>query len=521
MGFSPGSTSSPSQLVTLERAIDNWTVLRQVASVSFDHGSLPESAMPWKRYLLYLVIIVVCVGGTIGAVYFNEQREESYADGEPSGSPGTPQQIPAAKTAWKDSAENQQEANEGFSVVSTEKSLMKLAGKSVGTDWPRFNGANHDNISGESGLLQEWPSEGPKLLWIAKGLGAGYSGVSVVKGVVYTLSNKGPGECMLALDAGTGEKIWCAAFGPATNPSVGPGPRATPTIDGEFAYGLGADGLLVSVSLTDGKIQWRKNILQEFKGNNIAWGICESVLIDGEKLICTPGGKEGTLVALDKRTGEKIWSCVVPEKDAAGYASALVAEIAGVRQCVQFASRGTFGVSSEGEFLWRNDSAANGTANCSSPLVSGDFVFSASGYGQGGALVKLAPKEGGIDATLVYHTDDMKSHHGDMVVKDGLLFGSSDPGILACLDLVSGKVKWQNRSVGKGSVTCADGMLILRSEKGPIALVKAQGSKYEELGRFDQPERSTQDAWTHPVVAADGRLFLRDQDILLCYDLKR
>lgn len=475
--------------------------------------------MPWKRYLVYFVVIVTTVGSVVG--YVSSQKFGQEAVYQSPGSSGTTQLIPSAKVPWSDSAENQREANEGFSVVTSEKALSKLAGQSVGADWPRFNGAKQDNISAETGLLQEWPNAGPKLLWTAKGLGAGYSGISVVKGVVYTLTNKAAGECMVALDAGTGEKLWCTAYGPATTPSVGPGPRSSPTIDGEFAYGLGADGLLVAINLSDGKVQWRKNILKEFSGNNITWGICESVLIDGDKLICTPGGAKGTLVALNKKTGEEIWNCVTPQKEPAGYASAVLADLAGIRQYVQFTASGTVGVSTEGKFLWRNDSASNGTANCSSPLVSGDFVFSASNYGTGGALVKLSPKDGGIEATLVYHTNDMKSHHGDMVVKDGFIFGSNDPGILTCLDLETGKVKWQNRSVGKGSVTCADGMLILRGENGSVALVKAQGNKYEELGRFDQPERSSQQAWTHPVVAADGRLFLRDQDILQCYDVKR
>jgi len=478
--------------------------------------------MPWKRYLVYFAFITVIVGSVLTFTYMQELWKEQESVYEaPSGPPGTRQNIPPAKVPWKDSPENQAEANEGFTVAGLNEGAVKLAGENVGNDWPRFNGAKQDNISSETGLLQEWPSEGPKLLWTAKGLGAGYSGLSVVKGTVYTLTNKAAGECMLALDVGTGEKIWCTAFGPATNPSVGPGPRSTPTIDGETAYGLGADGLLVAIEIASGKVKWKKNILEEFAGTNPTWGICESVLIDGEKLICTPGGTKGTLVALNKESGETIWACVTPEKEQAGYASAVVAEIAGVRQYVQFTSRGTIGVSTDGKYLWRNNSSANGSANCSSPLISGDYVFTASNYGTGGALVKLTPKDGGIDAALVYHTKDMKSHHGDMVIKEGLIFGTDDPGILTCLDLETGKKKWQNRSVGKGSVTSADGMLILRSEKGSLALFKSQGNKYEELGRFDQPERSDRDAWTHPVIAADGRLFLRDQDILQCFDLKR
>jgi outer membrane protein assembly factor BamB len=283
---------------------------------------------------------------------------------------------------------------------------------------------------------------------------------------------------------------------------------------------MGGNGDLACLDAATGKVRWRKNIMDEFGGSNPGWGTCESVLIDGDKVICTPGGDKATIVALDRESGDVVWKSQVPEKDRAGYASAVISEAVGIRQYVQFTARGTIGVRADnGEFLWRNDDAANGTANCSSPQVAGNFVFSASDYGKGGGLVKLAGSDPNVTAELVYHTDDMKSHHGDMVVVDGLLYGSSGPGLLTCLELETGKKKWHNRSVGKGSVTFADGAIYLRSEQGPVALVEANGEKYRELGKFDQPERSDSSAWSHPVVAA-GRLFLRDQDVLLCYDVK-
>lgn len=469
--------------------------------------------MSFVRYGIYAIVIAVTVGTAL--YYVAEQdRVETYQ----SGAAADQFLFPAD---WKESPEILELANANFSTKTHQYELRSTAGRSLGADWPQFNGPRRDNHSAESGLLRHWPKAGPPLLWTALGLGDGYSGISVARGVAYTLTNKGGSECLLALDVGTGKKLWCTPFGPATQPSVGPGPRSTPTIDGTTAYGLGADGLLVAVEIDSGKILWRRNILNDFAAHPLTWGICESVLIDGDKLICTPGGTKGTLVALDKHTGETIWAALTPQKEPAGYASPLVAEIAGVRQYIQLTSAATIGIASaDGKFLWRETSSANSTANCSSPLVSGDFIFSASGYGQGGALIRLSGNEGQLNASLGYHTKKMKCHHGDMVIHEGFVYGCDDPGVLTCLELETGKVKWQNRSVGKGSLTWADGCLYLRSEKGTVALIKASGEKYEELGRLEQPDRSPRDAWTHPVVAGDGRLFLRDQDALLCYDVK-
>jgi outer membrane protein assembly factor BamB len=260
--------------------------------------------------------------------------------------------------------------------------------------------------------------------------------------------------------------------------------------------------------------------MKEFGGDIPGWGVCESVLLDQNRLICTPGGSKATLVALNPENGEVIWKGLVPQKDRAGYASPAVAEVGGLRQYVQFTNSGTVGLRADsGDFLWRDDSASNGTANCSSPLVAGDFVFTSSNYGTGGSLVKLVANPSGVKAERVYHTQRMSVHHGDMVIVNGLVFGASDPGILTCLDLATGKVKWASRAAGKGSITYADGRLYLRTEQGTMILVEATGDVYHELGRFEQPNRAASSAWAHPVVAA-GRLFLRDQDLLVCYDLK-
>jgi outer membrane protein assembly factor BamB len=323
------------------------------------------------------------------------------------------------------------------------------------------------------------------------------------------------------MEVNTGEPKWKTDIGPIRRDGAGDGPRCTPTIDGDKVYALGAQGALVCLELKTGRGIWQKNILREYDASNIGWGISESVLIDGEKLICTPGGRNATVVALNKRTGETIWKSAVPGNPAAAYASPIVVEAAGVRQYVNFTHSAIVGVrASDGEFLWQDNGSANGTANCSTALAFDNYVFSASGYGTGGALVELSPSGDGVTARRVYKTNDMKNHHGGMVHLDGYIYGSNDPGLLVCMEAKTGKVVWQDRSVGKGSLTYADGHLYLRSENGPMALVEATPQGYREKGRFDQPQRSNHSSWAHPVVA-QGKLFLRDMDVLLAYDVRK
>ena len=369
-------------------------------------------------------------------------------------------------------------------------------------------------------MLSNWPPSGPPLLWTARGLGEGYSTVSVAHGRIYTMGNVGNREVIHALDLKTGQSVWSVPHAAASRLSAGNGPRSTPTIDGNRLYALGGNGDLTCVDVSEGRGLWRKNILQEFQASNITWGISESVLIDGLRLICTPGGRGATFVALNKNTGELIWRSRVPGDHKASYASMIAIEVGGVRQYVGFTSQSLVGVrADDGTPLWGDKSSANGTAICPTPIFFRDHVFSASGYGTGGTLLQLQASRGRVSARSVFSTKDMKNHHGGMVVIDGYLYGSNDPGILTCLDLRSGKVAWQDRSVGKGSIVYADGHIYLRSENGPVALAEATSSGYREKGRFEQPDRSGAHSWPHPVVA-DGKLFLRDQDILLCYDIR-
>ena len=386
--------------------------------------------------------------------------------------------------------------------------------------WPAFLGPDGQNRSADTGLLKEWPSNGPRLLWTARNLGEGYSSVCVVEGKVFTMGTRQGSEVVLALDLENGQELWSARNGSVFNENMGNGPRGTPTYDQGQLYCLGAAGDLSCVNAANGQVKWQQNILQRYGANNIVWGISESPLVDGDKVIVTPGGAGATMVALNKENGNPLWRAGVPGNPQAGYATAIVAEIAGTRQYINFCHGGLFGVDARsGQPLWGDNNASNNTANCSSALLIGtNAIFYASGYGTGGALLQFAGRQ--ARPTLTYKTEKMKNHHGGMVELDGFIYGANE-NILTCLNAQTGMVGWQDRvnGQGKGAITYADGHLYFRSENGPMFLIEATPRQFTLKGQFDQPERSNRQAWARPVVAA-GKLFLRDQDLLLCYDLK-
>jgi len=385
--------------------------------------------------------------------------------------------------------------------------------------WSQFLGPNRENRSPETGLRKSWPQNGPPLLWTARNLGEGYSAVSVAEGKVFTMGTREGQEITLAFDLKTGQELWATRNGTIFNNNQGNGPRSTPTYDAGRLYCLGADGDLGCYAANSGQAVWQKNILQEYNASNIVWGISESPLIDGEKVICTPGGTGATMVALNKANGDMIWWTAVPGNPKAGYASAIIAELNGTRQYVNFCHSGLLGVdAATGQPLWGDDNAANDTANCSAAIVVGDNgIFYASGYGTGGALLEFSGSRS--KPRLAYKTEKMKNHHGGMVQVGDHIYGANEQ-ILTCLNSKTGTVAWQDRvnGNGKGAITYADGQLYFRSENGPMYLLDADPQEARIRGEFEQPERSNQRAWARPVVA-DGKLFLRDQDILLCYDL--
>jgi outer membrane protein assembly factor BamB len=388
-------------------------------------------------------------------------------------------------------------------------------------DWPQFRGPNRDGLSRETGLLKQWPATGPKAAWKASGLGGGYGAVSVAGGRVYGMGHRGPEESVWCLDAASGNLVWATPIAQANRrgKGYGDGTRCTPTVDGANIYVLGDSGDAACLETATGRLKWKKDLVTDFGGGVPHWGYSESPLVDGNKVIYTPGGAQNTLVALDKATGNVIWRSQLSQGNGAQYCSPIVATVGGVRQYITFLQGGLAGFSAQdGRFLWGYTNPANGTANISSPVFREPYVFAATAYNTGGGLAKLTAANGAVSAQEVYFTRRMQNHHGGMVLVGDYLYGF-DNANLTCLDFMTGEVKWSDRSVGKGSVVFADGMIYARSERGPVALVEATPTAYTERGRFDQPERSAKNAWAHPVVA-NGRLYLRDQDNLFVYEVK-
>jgi outer membrane protein assembly factor BamB len=467
-------------------------------------------------------------------------------------------------------------------------------------DWPQWQGPDRNAISKETGLLQEWPKEGPPLAWRIKGLGSGYSAPSIAAGRLFGMSNRGDDEVVWALSEKDGKELWVTRLGPALTtgmPQGKEGAGCTPTVDGDHLYVLGRGGDLSCLQVGDGKIIWHRNLVTDLGGQIPTWKFNESPLIDGDKLICTPGGEEALLVALDKWTGKIIWkskmsnssdgggraegatgrerggrsdrgaarqpSGLIANRDRAerqeargapaerpqrfgrgrggfgrggfansqaAYASAIAIDFEGQRQYVQLTAKALVGVAaSDGKFLWRYDKPANRMGvNCSTPIYHDGRVFAASAYGAGGGLVKLSKDgNGGVKAEEVWSSRDMENHHGGVVLVDGCLYGANGGnggGYLVCLDFQTGKVLWNERDpdkrrVRKGSVVVADGRIYYRTEEGTMLLIEPNRKEYIERGRFEQPDRTRQLAWTHPVIA-NGKLYVRDQEALFCYDEK-
>jgi outer membrane protein assembly factor BamB len=395
--------------------------------------------------------------------------------------------------------------------------------KAAPGDWPGWRGADRTGVSAETGLLKKWPEGGPKLLWKATGLGGGYPTPSVAGGRVFLMGLQDKEEFVMALDVKEGKKLWSTKVG-AVGENRGPqypGPRSTPTIDGDLLYVLGSDGDLVCAETATGKVRWRRHLRKEFEGRAGLWAYAESPLIDGDVLVCTPGGPSATLLALNKKSGAVLWKCAGPDYNVAGFASVIVAEAAGVKQYVQFLGPGVVGVAAkDGKLLWwYRDNV--GSISAATPIFHDGCIFaSASGMGGAGgdALLRLTPSDKGVDAKQVYLVRGITNHHGGVIRVGEYLYGTGGNG-LVCLEFETGKVVWKDRSIGQGSLVVADGHVYLRGVNGQVALVEATPAGYKERGRFRQPNRSRFPTFAHPVVAG-GRLYLRDEDVLLCYDVK-
>jgi len=420
----------------------------------------------------------------------------------------------------------------GKAVLALAMVLLTSAATAAVPDWPHFRGPNCDGKSTETGLLQQWPEEGPELLWKLQSLGRGYSSVSIADGTIFTMGDReidsGESQFVIAFDLVTQKELWCTRVGPPHN---GGGPRCTPTIDDGLVYAVGSSGDLLCMAADTGDVCWSKSFADDFGGKMMSvWKYSESPLIDGDKLVCTPGGKEAAIVALNKKTGDLIWKCAIPDignrgKDGAGYSSMVAADIEGLRQYIQILGRGAVGVDAEtGKYLWGYNRVANGVANIPTPIVRGNLVFVTTSYKTGCALLKLTRQGDGMDVEEVYFLSprEFENHHGGVVLVGDHLYGGDgqNNGRPVCLELLSGRIAWKQERApdgGSAAVLYADGHLIFRYDKGTVVLIEATPDEFKVKAQF-KPPKGGGPAWPHPVIH-DGKLYLRHDNLLMCYQI--
>ena len=387
----------------------------------------------------------------------------------------------------------------------------------LGADWPQWRGPERTGLSKESGLMKQWPASGPPRVWLITNLGAGYGSVAIQGDRIFVQSLIGRQSTVASLNLADGKMIWSKALGPTSGNDRGPGPRGTPTVDGERLYVLTESGDLACLKVQDGSLLWQRNILKDFGGRNIPWLISESPLVEGDKVIVTPGGRNAGVVALDKMSGKTTWTSQ-ELSDEAGYASVIAADVQGVRTLMTLTSAAGVGMrASDGKLLWSYPRVANRTANITTPVFHDNKVFYSSNYGTGGALLGLTAQAGAVTAQEIYFTRELQNHHGGIVFVNGYLYGFNN-SILTCLEFASGKMMWRDRSVGKGSLAYADGNLYIVSEDYVVGLAEATPSGYKEKGRFEIADQGLP-SWAHPVVSGGG-LYIRNQSTLASYDIR-
>lgn len=458
--------------------------------------------------ILAILGAVVVIGGSVGGFLFFKSKGGGPADAGPS-----------TASSQNDQAEFESEGGDNMRLSGPAPSGAGAAasGGAFPTEhsWPQWRGPNRDGISREKGLATQWPEGGPPLLWKAAGCGKGFSSVAVANGRVYTMGDGSGASTVHCFDEMTGDKVWSSQRLGRTGGNYA-GTKSTPTVDGGQVYALGQFGDLVCLNATDGSDVWRKNLVSDFSGKFSQWNYAESPLIDGEKLVVSPGGRAGLMLALNKSSGSPIWR-TGEWREEVQYVSSIVSNLGGRKNYIQLTQKTLAGVDAEtGRILWRAP-RSGATAVIPTPVVYNDIVFVTSGYNVGCNAFRV----GGSGARQIYANRDLVNHHGGVVLVDKYVYGHSDRGGWKCMDVTTGDVLWADNGVRKGSVVFADGHLYCRSEESPglVALVEATPEGYREKGRFRQPDRSRDKSWAHPVVV-NGKLFLRDQDVLLCFDVR-
>lgn len=401
-----------------------------------------------------------------------------------------------------------------------------FAATAPGFDWPQWRGPARDDLSKETGLLKQWPAGGPKKLWSFDKAGQGYSGFAVASGALFTMGTRDGSEVLLCLSATKGHEVWAAKLGSVLGNKWGDGPRGTPAVEGDRVYALGGDGAIVCVGIKDGKEVWRRS-MKDLGGKTPGWGYTESLLVDGKLVLCTPGGPQGTMAALDKATGKLVWQ-TRELTHGAHYSSIVPATIHGTPTYVQRTAETVFGVAAkDGKVLWQQAYPGK-TAVIPTPLVKGNQIYVTAGYGVGCMSFTIEK-----DNTVKMLYDEtastekvMKNHHGGVILLGNEVYGYSDGLGWVCQDFKTGAKIWAERSaLGKGAISYADGHFYCLDEgSGALALIEASPKGWKEVSRFKLDPQTTIRSpqgriWTHPVIA-NGILYLRDQDLIHAYAVK-
>lgn len=388
-------------------------------------------------------------------------------------------------------------------------------------DWPQWRGPHRDGASGDTGLLKAWPEGGPSRVWMFSACGEGYGGPAVVGDRLYINGTRDDKEVLLALDVATGQEQWMAPIGDIYEEGHGNGPRSTPAVDGELVFTIGGRGNIVCVR-TSGEVVWTKSLEDDLGGGIPHWGFCESPLVYKNTVLCTPGGKDGAIVALDKATGDVVWRST-DVTSPCHYASIVIMNHAGHDEAVQLMPDQLVGVDpATGKLQW-SVPWVKPVAAIPTPLVHDQLVLASSGYGAGCMVVEVGADH---NAQKLYDNKVLKNKQGGTVLVGDHVYGHSDGVGWVCMDLKTGEQAWRNRDVmGMGSIALADGMLYCVGEDdGAVALVEPSTEEWKERGRFVlQPQSELRGdrgkVWTHPVIA-NGRLYLRDQELVYCYDVQ-
>lgn len=400
----------------------------------------------------------------------------------------------------------------GATMLTTSSTLAQAA------DWPQWRGPKRDNISTDLGLRRNWPKEGLPLLWRAEGLGNSATSISLADGRIFALGFLPEGEHLLALDQATGKHLWKTNLAPSLKYQgvMQWLNQRSPTIDGDRIYALSTPGVLHCLEAGTGKEIWRKDYRKEFDGRPGPWGFCDFPLVDGDRVICTPGGKEATMVALDKRTGAVLWKSVVPGDSRTAHGAAVLADVAGTRMVIHQLDSGAVGIApKDGKLLWHHPKIATRSGNVHTAIVRGNEVFFSCGWGTGWGLLKIERAGDKFEAKEIYYQKgNLDPWLGSSVLID-------DEVHTACgkrIDWKTGALKEDLRWT-RSTMVAAESRLYHRTSANEIRLTEITEKGYVATATFRPPRPGiNQPPWSYPIIAG-GKLWLRDQDWLLCYDL--